>query len=66
MLVPSTVTMKTGNRLWIISDEMSISRLTNPSAQMAAGRRVTVAEGGLGMRGVEEVPGALLDGARSR
>ena len=31
--------MKTGSRLWIISDEMSISRLTKPSTQMPAGSR---------------------------
>jgi hypothetical protein len=32
-------TMKTGNRLWIISDETSISRLTKPRAQIVRGRR---------------------------
>jgi len=30
---------QTGSRLWIISEEMSINRLTKPSAQMAAGSR---------------------------
>ncbi len=29
--------MNTGNRLWMSSDDTSISRLTNPSAQMARG-----------------------------
>ena len=38
-LTPSEPTMNSGSRLWIISDEMSISRLTKPSAQMLAGKR---------------------------
>ena len=38
-LAPSTVTMNNGSKLWIISDEMSISMLTNPSIQMPAGIR---------------------------
>src|SRR4051812_23506157 len=38
-LVPSVVTMNTGNRLWISSEETSISRLTNPSAHTAGGMR---------------------------
>jgi hypothetical protein len=38
-LAPSSEVRKTGSRLWIISEEMSISRLTKPSAQMLAGRR---------------------------
>ena len=38
-LAPSVVTRNTGSRLWIISDEMSISRLTKPSVQIAAGKR---------------------------
>jgi hypothetical protein len=39
---PSTETRNTGRRLWIISDEMSINRLTKPSAQTLPGmaRRV--------------------------
>ena len=37
-LAPSAVTMNSGSRLWIISDEMSISRLVKPSIQMPAGR----------------------------
>lgn len=36
-LVPSTVTMNSGNRLWIISDEISISRLTKPSTHTPRG-----------------------------
>lgn len=40
MLTPRAVTMKTGSRLWIISEEMSMSRLTNPRAQIPAGRRL--------------------------
>src|SRR4051812_25964067 len=39
MLAPRPVARKTGSRLWIISEEMSIKRLTKPSAQMLAGRR---------------------------
>src|SRR5689334_2929304 len=39
MLVPRTVTMNTGSRLWISSDDTSISRLTKPRAQIPAGRR---------------------------
>jgi hypothetical protein len=34
---PRTLTRKTGRRLWISSDEVSINREPNPSAQMAAG-----------------------------
>jgi hypothetical protein len=37
MEAPRTVTMNTGNRLWISSEEMSMSIETNPSAQMPAG-----------------------------
>ncbi|BCO13285.1 hypothetical protein RIMD111065_16410 [Aeromonas hydrophila] len=44
-LLPSTVTMNRGSRLWIISDEMSISRLTKPSTQTPRGIR---REGGAG------------------
>ena len=36
-LSPSEVTMKTGNRLWISSEEMSISMLTKPSTQIPGG-----------------------------
>jgi hypothetical protein len=39
MLAPRPVTRNTGSRLWISSEEMSISRLTKPSAQMAPGSR---------------------------
>ena len=47
-LTPSVPTMNSGSRLWIISDEMSISKLTKPSTQMPAGswRRVVVGEVG--------------------
>lgn len=31
--------MNTGNKLWISSEEISISKLTKPSAQMAGGMR---------------------------
>src|ERR1700690_726507 len=41
-LAPSAVTRKTGNRPWISSEEVSISRLTNPRAQMLAGIRTGV------------------------
>jgi hypothetical protein len=34
---PRTVTMKIGNRLWISSDDASMNREANPSAQMAGG-----------------------------
>src|SRR5690606_22659583 len=34
---PSTPTMNSGSRLWIISEEMSISMLTKPSTQMPGG-----------------------------
>jgi len=37
------VTRKTGNRLWIISDEISISKLTKPRVQMAKGMWTGVA-----------------------
>src|SRR5690349_15419362 len=43
MLAPRWFVRKTGNRLWIISEETSISRLTKPSAQMAVGRRLRAA-----------------------
>src|SRR5512135_3503085 len=36
-LAPSTETMNSGNRLWIISDETSISRLTKPSTHTPRG-----------------------------
>ena len=39
MLAPSTLTMKTGSKLWISSDEMSISMLTKPRTQILAGSR---------------------------
>jgi hypothetical protein len=35
--MPSAVNMKTGRRLWISSEETSMSRLTKPSAQMLWG-----------------------------
>jgi len=38
-LMPSVLTMNSGSRLWIISDEMSISRLTKPSTQTPRGMR---------------------------
>jgi len=38
-LAASAVVRNTGNSAWIISDEMSISRLTKPSVQIAGGRR---------------------------
>ncbi|BAL25734.1 hypothetical protein AZKH_3445 [Azoarcus sp. KH32C] len=43
---PSEVTRNTGSRLWISSDETSISRLTKPSIQIAAGRRTGAGAGG--------------------
>src|SRR4051794_4814165 len=43
MLAPRPVARKTGSRLWIISEETSISRLTQPSAQMLAGSRARAA-----------------------
>jgi hypothetical protein len=36
-LAPKTETMKTGSRLWTISEEISISMLTKPSTQILAG-----------------------------
>src|SRR5258708_37639207 len=39
VLAPSTETRNTGNRPWIISDEMSINMLTKPSTQMLPGSR---------------------------
>lgn len=36
-LAPSVVTMNIGSRLWITSDEISISMLTKPRIQMPAG-----------------------------
>jgi hypothetical protein len=36
-LAPSVVTMKTGSRLWMISEDTSINRLTKPSIQMLVG-----------------------------
>ena len=38
-LAPSAATMNIGNRLWIISDEMSASMLTKPSIQIPGGMR---------------------------
>src|SRR5262249_47409009 len=38
---PSTEVRNTGKRPWIISDEMSMNRLTKPSAQMPPGIRVS-------------------------
>ena len=35
---PSVVTMNTGNRLWISSDEMSMNSEPKPRAQMPAGK----------------------------
>ena len=39
-LTPRLVAKNRGNRLWIISDEMSINMLTKPSTQMPMGKRV--------------------------
>ncbi len=36
-LAPSTVTRNTGSSAWIISDETSMKRLTNPSAHTPRG-----------------------------
>src|SRR3990167_8493641 len=44
-LAPSTPTMNKGNRLWIISEEMSISMLTKPRAHIPAGICRKVLEG---------------------
>jgi hypothetical protein len=41
-LVPSTVTMNRGSKLWIISDETSINKLTKPKAQTPRGIRLKV------------------------
>ena len=41
VLAPSTVVRNTGSRPWIISDEISMNRLTKPSAQMLPGNRVS-------------------------
>jgi len=38
---PRDVTRNNGSRLWIISDETSISRLVKPSTQIPAGRART-------------------------
>jgi hypothetical protein len=38
-LAPRMTTRNTGISPWIISDEMSTKRLTNPSAQMLLGMR---------------------------
>ena len=40
VLAPRTVTRNTGSSAWIISEEMSMNRLTKPSAQMLRGKRV--------------------------
>ena len=45
-LAPSEPTRNNGNRLWIISDETSINRLTKPSTQMAGGILVRVIDCG--------------------
>ena len=37
VLAPSTDTRNTGNKLWIISEEMSMNKLTKPSAHTPAG-----------------------------
>src|SRR5713226_5744970 len=37
MVAPSTETRKTGSKLWISSDDVSMKRLTNPSAQTPRG-----------------------------
>ena len=42
-LAPSTLTRNTGSKLWIISDDASISMLTNPSATTPDGMRGGVA-----------------------
>ncbi len=39
VLVPRIVTINKGSRLWIISDEISISKLTNPNTQIPEGIR---------------------------
>lgn len=36
-LAPNVVTMNKGSKLWIISEEMSINRLTKPSTQTPVG-----------------------------
>ena len=46
-LTPSVPTRNSGSRLWIISDETSINRLTKPSTQMPVGMRVV--SGGRGL-----------------
>ena len=57
-LAPSAVTMKTGSRLWISSEEMSMSMLTKPSTQMARGMPGVAGVGagldvaGFGVRGM--------------
>src|ERR1019366_2538020 len=46
-LAPSTVTMKTGNKLCTISDEISISMLTKPSNHTVAGIRIRGSTGSI-------------------
>ncbi|GAL56896.1 hypothetical protein EV102420_02_05010 [Pseudescherichia vulneris NBRC 102420] len=43
-LAPSVVAINRGSRLWIISDETSISRLTPPRTQTPRGIRLSVVE----------------------
>lgn len=44
--------MNKGNRLWIISEEISINRLTKPSTQTLGGRRLKVSVANDGMTDV--------------
>ena len=49
-LKPRLPTRNIGSRLWIISEETSISRLTKPSTQTPAGMRPGVTGGDAGIR----------------
>ena len=42
MLSPKTPTMKAGSKLWIISEEVSMNRLTSPSAMTPRGRVIVM------------------------
>jgi hypothetical protein len=62
-LAPSTVTRNTGKRLWMISEEVSISSDTTPSATTVRGTaRIPAATGELGSRSAGRV---MVDSPRS-
>src|SRR5271166_804650 len=64
-LAPSTVTRKTGSRQWMSSDDVSINRLTRPSAHTVRGSAARPDEVALCFLSIASTPQWVADGCLS-